>query len=470
MNKGLSGRKMQADCSCARHARRLALGASRPAVARSIHGAPIFRASVSGGEPALRAQSVLNRHGACLHLECPVVRADDAPAPAREMASVPTPHRIADARVYRPMARLSTNLWGLSLRNPIVIAPSPPTAHALGIIAADRAGAGAVITKSVGPHTECPAPGTDRRQVCYVPGTGLWMQSTYRREILPLAEGRELLLSAKPKVSIPIIASVFCPSFDPEEWTRVAGALAEAGADAIHLDLFYLPLEPPLGVTADRLRSLFAAVVAEVHVPVVVKLNIHLDLVSVVRICEETGVRGLSYLDSARLGNPRSEHDPASYLLPGPPSEMCALAGEWLRPMTMAYTDRLRALTELDLCAGGGLFDSHDAIEALLRGAHAIQLCTALLVRGWGVVREIEDGLKSHLSRAEVASLAELRDECGSAQTSPLVGRVQRVPGMCVGCGRCEAQLMCQARAGSAECESCGFCVGLCPVGAIILR
>ncbi len=368
------------------------------------------------------------------------------------------------------MGSLSTSLWGLSLRNPIIIAPSPPTAHVSGIIAADRAGAGAVITKSVGPHTERSAADTDRRQVRYVPGTGLWMQSTYRREILPLAEGRELLLSAKPGVSIPVIGSVFCPSFDPEEWAGVAAALAEAGADAIHLDLFYLPLGPPLGAAADRLRSLFAAVVSEVHVPVAVKLNIHLDLVSVIRICEETGVRGLSYLDSARLGNPRSEHDPASYLLPGPPSEMCALAGEWLRPMTMAYTDRLQALTELELCAGGGLFDTHDALEALLRGAHAIQLCTALLVRGWDVVREIVEGLTSHLVRAEMGSPTELREEPGLARSSPIVGRVQRVPGTCVECGRCETQLMCRARAGTAECEGCGFCEGLCPVGAVLLR
>jgi dihydropyrimidine dehydrogenase (NAD+) subunit PreA len=368
------------------------------------------------------------------------------------------------------MDGLSTSLWGLSLRNPIIIAPSPPTAHASGIIAADRAGAGAVITKSVGPHTERPTPGTDRRQVRYVPGTGIWMQSTYRREILPLAEGRELLLSVKPRVAIPVIGSVFCPSFDPVEWTRVAGALAEAGADAIHLDLFYLPLEPPLAAAGDGLRSLFNAVVADVHVPVVVKLNIHLDLAGVVRICEETGVRGLAYLDSARLGNPRSEHDPASYLLPGPPSEMCGLAGEWLRPMTMAYTDRLQQLTHLERCAGGGLFDSHDALEALLRGAHAIQLCTALLVRGWGVVREILDGLKSYLIRTEGGSLTDLREECRLARTSPLVGRVQRVPGVCVQCGRCEAQFMCRARAGSAECESCGFCVELCPVGAVLPR
>jgi dihydropyrimidine dehydrogenase (NAD+) subunit PreA len=374
------------------------------------------------------------------------------------------------------MSDLTCHLWGMMLRNPVLVAPSPPTAYVEGILNAEKEGAGAVITKSVGPHSESALP-EDRRQVKYIPGFGMWMQSTYRREILTLRQGAELVRSAKRRAGIPIIASVFCPSLVADQWVKVASALAEAGADAIHLDLFYLPLEPPAESAAEQLRALVSGVCGAVSLPVVVKLNIHLDLVTVVRTCIEAGARGFAYLDSARLGSPLSPSSPVTYLLPGQPSSMCALAGQWIRPLTMAFTDRLRKLTTCQLCAGGGLFTGRDAMEALVRGADAVQLCTAVLVNGWQVVREVEKGIADGLSQLGLGSLSELKGIHSPISVEP-VRQVARVAlDKCRGCHKCSSLLICRAlsfRDGHGEvdvqqCEGCGLCAELCPNEAIAL-
>ncbi|MFB3880997.1 MAG: 4Fe-4S binding protein [Armatimonadota bacterium] len=376
---------------------------------------------------------------------------------------------------------LTTRIWGLTLANPVVVAPSPVTECLRGIIAAEQAGAGAVITKSVGPHNDGPEPGTDRRQVRYYRGLGMWMQSTYRREILPLRDGERLVRDAKQRVGIPVIGSVFSASFDVGEWTRLACALADAGADAVHLDFFYLPVDRPLGDRADALRSILETVVGAVSVPVVVKLSMHSDWVGIATVAEQTGAAGLCYLDSARLGNPRQPEDPSIYMLPGPPASMCALAGEWLRPLTMHCTDQLRQMTSMDLCAGGGLTEAWHGVEALVRGADAIQLCTAILVDGWHVIGRFTDAIQAFLTSKQLASMDELRaarllPAFATADAAPAV-RARVLLDLCSGCGRCTEVTICEAigvEGGRASvdgdaCEGCGLCASICPARAIVM-
>jgi len=240
-------------------------------------------------------------------------------------------------------------------------------------------------------------------------------------EVTCLYDPRDLpdqVREAKSRVSIPVFAKVSIPVLADEYVVEVASRLRDAGADAVVISDTYGPA-------------------------------LYVD--------PETGEPFLGKADgSGRLSGPA------------------------IKPLTMYFTALVARRVGVPVVACGGISDHRDALEAILLGARAVQVCTAPLLKGVRVIRDIVEGLRRHAASRGV-SISEL---IGSAlpKLEELSSRGPRRVGpprvdleRCTGCRLCE--LVCprmaitvdggKARVDESECARCGLCVSTCPVRAL---
>ena len=135
------------------------------------------------------------------------------------------------------MANLTTNFAGLTLRNPFIISSSGLTSSLERIRKFDALGAGAVVLKSLFEEQILSEINTLAESSDYPEALDYIRNYTKENSV---GEYLELIRSAKRAVQIPIIASINCVSAG--EWISFAKRIEEAGADALELNLFFLPM------------------------------------------------------------------------------------------------------------------------------------------------------------------------------------------------------------------------------------
>jgi dihydroorotate dehydrogenase (fumarate) len=304
------------------------------------------------------------------------------------------------------MADLSTTWLGLELNNPVVAGASPLSAELDTAKALADAGAGAIVLPSLfeeqilfeqfsmsdhlDDHGEAHA-----EAVSYFPEA-----VTYH-----LGPERYLqhLTALKTAVSIPVIASL--NGVSPGGWTRYARKMEDAGADAIELNLFYLPTDPDEGPDQVELRYLHVlqSVCGEVKIPVAVKLSPFFSSpVHFARRLAEGGAAGAVIFNRFYQPDIDIEELEATPSLHLSDSSALLLRLRWLAAMY--------GPVPMDLSATGGVHTTQDVIKALMAGANAVQLASALLKNGPGHITGLLDGLGEWL------------DEHGYTGVSQMIG------------------------------------------------
>ena len=172
------------------------------------------------------------------------------------------------------MANLETTYLGLKLKNPLVAASSGLTSSVEKIKELAEAGVGAIVLKSIFEeqiNNEISSLMHNQYNTSY-PEAEDYIRNYTRDNTV--TKHLELLKKAKQAVDVPIIASVNCIS--SSEWTSFAKDFEEAGADAIELNIFYLPTdrhEKP-GVVEQLYLDVLKKVKLEVSIPVSVKFGV----------------------------------------------------------------------------------------------------------------------------------------------------------------------------------------------------
>ncbi len=174
------------------------------------------------------------------------------------------------------MIDLSTNYLGLKLKNPVVASASPLSKKIEQVKRMEEAGIAAVVMYSLFEeqiiHESLEldyylARGTESfaEALTYLPDAG-----TY--SLLPdryVANVEKL----KKSVSIPVIGSL--NGVSKGGWTRYARLIQDAGADALELNLYYIPTDP--AIPAQELEDMQVALVADIKssikIPLAVKLS-----------------------------------------------------------------------------------------------------------------------------------------------------------------------------------------------------
>ena len=202
------------------------------------------------------------------------------------------------------MPDLSTNYLGLKLKNPIIVGSSGLTDSVEKIKNLEDAGAGAVVLKSLFEEEiilemdETIYSMTNRHFV--FPETMDYMETVVKDDIL--SNYLLLISELKKEVEIPIIASINCVS--SQKWTYFAREIEKAGADALELNLFFLPSDTGRGEIEilETTLDIISKVKEITTIPVALKISMfQSNLIRYVEQINNAGVKGITLFNRSWL-------------------------------------------------------------------------------------------------------------------------------------------------------------------------
>jgi dihydroorotate dehydrogenase (fumarate) len=196
----------------------------------------------------------------------------------------------------------------------------------------------------------------------------------------------------KEAVSIPVIGSL--NGSGPDGWLRFAPLIEQAGADALELNVYYLPTDVQDSATEieNRIESVVRSLKSTIRIPLAVKLTpFYTGFANLAVRLEAAGADGLVLFN--RFYHPDIDIETLETLsnLRLSTSAELLLRLHWMATLS----DKVRA----SLAVTGGVHTAFDGIKALLSGAHAVQMVSAVLQQGPKHFKTVEDGLRYWMSR-----------------------------------------------------------------------
>jgi dihydroorotate dehydrogenase (fumarate) len=300
---------------------------------------------------------------------------------------------------------LSTSYLGLKLKNPLMPGASPLVDDLDTVRRLEDAGAAAIVMHSLFEEQIV------REEIATFRSTESHAQSfaeaasffpPHDAFVLGPDDYLEHLRRVKQAVGIPVIGSL--NGNTPGGWLRYARDIQHAGADALELNVYTLPSDPEVSGAAleDRALEAVEAVRQAVNVPVAVKLSpFYTSLPHFARRLLRAGADGLVLFN--RFYQPDIDPEELQVrrvLVLSHPSELL-LRLNWLAVLS--------PLVEGSLAVTGGVHSAHDALRAIMAGAHAVQMTSALLKHGPRRLAEVLADLGRWLEEHEYASVSDAR-------------------------------------------------------------
>jgi dihydroorotate dehydrogenase (NAD+) catalytic subunit len=283
------------------------------------------------------------------------------------------------------MPSLSVNAGGLDLRSPVMLAAGILGTTGASMRRAARAGAGCVVTKSLGsqPREGHPGPTMVEVECGLLNAMGLPNPSykVFQEEIDLAKTG-----------GVPVVASIFGSS--AEEFARIARGLK---ADAFELNLSCPHAEKygsELGRYPELVEAVTGAVKASVDVPVWVKLTPNTaDIVELGLAAQRGGADAVVAINTLKAMAIDVE---TGYPILG--NKFGGLSGQAIKPVAVRCVFELSSRLDVPVIGVGGVSGWEDAVEMIMAGACSVQVGTALY-RGYEVFKDINDGLFGYLER-----------------------------------------------------------------------
>ncbi len=299
---------------------------------------------------------------------------------------------------------LSTQYLGLQLRNPLVAGSSKLTGTLENVKACARAGAGAVVLKSLFEEQI-----TARIEAKLRKNEMYFWYPDAAKYVHEISKGPDtddylkLIVAAKKSVDIPIIASINCVSLS--EWTRFAAKMQDAGADALELNIAIFPISRDL--TSELIENIYVDILKqvkkEVTIPVAVKIGpFFTNVMAMAYRLAEAGANGLVLFN--RFYNPDIDIATNSVVTEN------VLSSPDEKSTSMRWIALLRASGfPADLAASTGIHYSIGVVKQLLAGATVTQLTTSLYQNGIPYLADIKTGLLEWMKKKGYANVGDFR-------------------------------------------------------------
>ena len=212
----------------------------------------------------------------------------------------------------------------------------------------------------------------------------------------------EQLVRIKQSVDLPVIASL--NGFTSGGWIRYAKLMQDAGANALELNVYYLATKADeTGEEVEqRTIDILKAVKQAVSIPVAVKLSpFFSSMANMARRLDDAGADGMILFNRFYQPDIDVESLEVEPTLRLSDSSELNLRLRWLA----IVSGHVRA----SLAVSGGVHNHLDAVKAVMTGAHAVQVVSAILQQGPDVIRRIREGLTQWLEEHEYDSLEQMR-------------------------------------------------------------
>jgi dihydroorotate dehydrogenase (fumarate) len=300
---------------------------------------------------------------------------------------------------------LSTNYLGFTLPHPFMPGASPLVDNLDTVKRLEDAGAAAIVMHSLFEeqitreqvatflHTE-PHGYSFAEALTYFPSP--------ERFALGPEEYLDQIRRIKEVVRVPVIASL--NGTTPGGWLGFAQRMEQAGADALELNVYYLPTDEEEGPSEieDKTIKMVQVVRGAVHIPLAVKLSpFYTALAHFAQRLDRAGVDGLVLFNRFYQPEINVEELQMRRMLHLSNSSELALRLRWLAILS----PKLRA----GLAVTGGVHTVLDAVQSVMAGARAVQMVSALLQRGPAYLRVIREDLAEWLEEHEYSSLRQMQ-------------------------------------------------------------
>jgi dihydroorotate dehydrogenase (NAD+) catalytic subunit len=301
------------------------------------------------------------------------------------------------------VADLSVNFAGLHLRNPFLLASGVWGESGDSLLGAWKAGAGGVITKSIGSRARMGYPNPTIESLerwgflnaMGLPNPGI---EEYPQEIATAREGGST-----------VIGSIF--GSDASEFASLARQMAETGVVAIELNLSCPHAEgvgTEVGSDPANVEAITRAVVSAVRVPVIAKITPNTaDCVALGLAAERAGAAAISAINTVRalaidihLQRPILAHG------------LGGLSGPAIKPVGLAIVWQLYEKIRIPIIGVGGIVRAEDALEYVMAGARAVEVGTVVAWEGIGIFGRLAKDLDQLL---ESEGIRRLEDVVGAA-------------------------------------------------------
>ncbi len=302
------------------------------------------------------------------------------------------------------MADLTTTYLGLTLKNPLVASASPLSKKIEGVKRLEDAGIGAVVMYSL--FEEQIVHESHALDHYLTRGSESFAEAlTYFPDLERYNIGPEsyleLIYRIKKAVSIPVIGSL--NGISTGGWINYAKRIEEAGADALELNIYYVPTDPKL--TSQELEATYVQLVRDVRnqikIPLAVKLSPYFTaLPNVAAQLAEAGANGLVLFN--RFYQPDLDIESLDVV----PNLVLSTSDELRLPLR--WVAILYGRIKADLALSSGVHSARDVVKALMAGANVAMTTSELLAKGIGRATEILTDLNNWLDEFEYTSVRQM--------------------------------------------------------------
>ena len=307
---------------------------------------------------------------------------------------------------------ISTTYMGLTLESPVIVGSSGLTDSVEKLKKIEEAGAGAAVLKSIFEEEiayeyndiikEVPlTTGYNREQFDYL---------DFQLRGKKLFAYLDLIKQAKAGVSMPVIASVNCVY--SHEWASFSKQIADAGADALELNMFFAPTD--FERESSEQEKVYFQIVEKllktITIPVSLKISYYFsNLGRMIQRLSETGVSGIVLFNrffSPDIDTDKLEVKPSFVF--SSPSDL-AISLRWMAIMSQRV--------KCDLAASTGVHDAQGVIKHILAGAQAVQMVSALYKNKIPYLKTVTRDIQNWMEAHGFNSLADFRGKLSQAET-----------------------------------------------------
>ncbi len=300
------------------------------------------------------------------------------------------------------MVDLSSKYLGYKLKNPIVVSSCTLSKNIEGIKKLEKAGAGAVIVKSLfEEQIEAEIIDLEKKSILKWHPEAIDYIRRIGKEISP-GEYLELIKEAKNSISIPVIPSLNC--ITSEWWIEYAKKIENSGADAIEINIALMPANEY--DSSDEIEKKYINIVHEIrqliNIPISVKIGPHFtNLLRFARNLTKAGANALVLFNRY-------------YQLDFDINNFKTVAGNRFSTsselhLPLRWISILSGKVDCELASSTGVHNGEDAIKLLLAGANVIQICSTLFINGLEQIEKILDYIESWMDKHNFKSINEFR-------------------------------------------------------------
>ena len=312
------------------------------------------------------------------------------------------------------MANLKVNFAGIKSPNPFWLASAPPTNSGYQIMKAFDAGWGGAVWKTLG----VPVVNVSSRygSLNYRDTRMMGFNNIELITDRPLRDNlREIEEVKKRFPDHAVIASLMVET--REEWHQIVRDVENAGADGIELN-FGCPhgmcergMGSAVGQEPKILKMIVGWVKEVAKIPVIVKLTPNIsDITRPALAAKEGGGDAISLINTIQSVIGVDIDNFVPYPVVDGKSTNGGYCGPAVKPiaMNMVKNCAQHPGIQIPISGIGGVENWRDAVEFILLGASTVQVCTAVMHYGFGVIREIIPGLEKYMNEKGFATIDQM--------------------------------------------------------------